>query len=433
MSIKSDKQFEVIIEKLDQLLEENKQLKTLIAQKDDELSLQKEQIEFLTQKLYGTKKETLKNDPNQGNLFNDRLFREPEQTGKFFLPVSSELQAVIDRYRSNSQLMLILCGSSMLFMENQVLGYKSPLYGRRTAQYKIKPFTYLESKDFLTTFNHEDASILFAVTGGVAEYLSFVDSNLSLKDNILNLYFTPRSRLYEEPANLLQQELREPKLYNDILSAIANGATKHNEIATKTGQSSGSLSNYLKSLIELGIVEKRTPAGKKEGRKSIYVIVDGMYRFWHQLVRPNIQAIELRQAEKIYQESVIKGLSDFMGFAFEQMAKEYLEYLIQSDKISFYIKEYGVWWGNNPVERRQEEIDLVAIGDDEIVFGESKWRNQLLDRSVLKDLKNKAKLFSQEKKQYMLFSKSGFSENLLDESKDDITIHLIDLEKMFSI
>jgi len=56
MSIKSDKQFEVIIEKLDQLLEENKQLKTLIAQKDDELSLQKEQIDCLTQKLYGPKK-----------------------------------------------------------------------------------------------------------------------------------------------------------------------------------------------------------------------------------------------------------------------------------------------------------------------------------------------------------------------------------------
>ncbi|SFK49236.1 Transposase [Marinilactibacillus piezotolerans] len=81
MSIKSEKQFEVIIEKLDQLLEENKQLKTLLAQKDDELSLQKEQIEFLTQKLYGSKKETLKDDPNQGNLFNDRLFSEPEQTG----------------------------------------------------------------------------------------------------------------------------------------------------------------------------------------------------------------------------------------------------------------------------------------------------------------------------------------------------------------
>lgn len=254
----------------------------------------------------------------------------------------------------------------MSFMENQVLGYKSPLYGRRTAQYKINPFTYLESKEFLSTFSDEDAAILFAMTGWVAEYLTFVDTNLSLKENIINLYLTPRSRLYEELANLLQQELREPKLYNDILSAIANGSTRHNQIAKKIGKSTGAISNYLKSLIELGIVEKRTPVSEKEGRKSIYVIVDGMYRFWHQLVRPNIQAIELRQAETIYQERVKEVLSNFMGFAFEQMGREYL---IQSNKNPFYIHEYGVWWGNNPCEKRQEEIDLVAIGDNEIIFG----------------------------------------------------------------
>jgi len=347
--------------------------------------------------------------------------------------VSSELQAVIDKYRSSSQLMLILCGSSMSFMENQVLGYKSPLYGRRTAQYKIHPFTYLESKNYLKAFNQEDAAILFATTGGVAEYLSFVDQKLSLKDNIINLYLTPRGRLFEEPANLLQQELREPKIYNDILSAIANGATRNNEIATKTGQSTGALSHYLKSLLELGIVEKRTPVGEKEGRKSIYVIVDGMYRFWHQLVRPNIQAIELRQAEKVYDERVKEELSNFMGFAFEQMAREYLEKLIQSNSLPFLIQEYGVWWGNNPYEKRQEEIDFVALGDQKIILGECKWRNQLLDIQVYKDLVRKSRLFPQEDKYFYLFSKTGFSKQLLDEAKKYPQIYLIDLETMFSL
>ncbi|MBG9988271.1 ATP-binding protein [Aerococcaceae bacterium DSM 111176] len=345
--------------------------------------------------------------------------------------VSSELQAMIDKHRHSSQLMLILCGSSMSFMENQVLGYKSPLYGRRTAQYKIKPFTYIESWAGLKSFDYEQAAVLFAVTGGVAEYLSFVDAQLTLKENIINLYLNPRGRLYEEPANLLQQELREPKIYNDILSAIANGASRNNEIATKIGQSTGALSHYLKSLIELGIVEKWTSVGQKEGRKSIYVIVDGMYRFWHQLVRPNIQAIELRQAERVYEERVKPGLSDFMGFAFEQMAKEYLESIIQTNQIPFYVQEYGSWWGNNPYEQRQEEIDLLAVGDAELILGECKWRNQLLDMSVLKELTAKAKLFPQEKKSYMLFSKSGFSRELLKEAEEQPDIQLIDLEKMF--
>lgn len=345
--------------------------------------------------------------------------------------VSSELQAVIDRFRDRSKLMLILCGSSMSFMENQVLGYKSPLHGRRTAQYKITPFNYLESKEYLHAFNYEDSAVLFAVTGGVAEYLSFVDQKLTLKENIIQLYLTPRSRLFEEPANLLQQELREPKMYNDILSAIANGATRHNEISSKTELTSGALGNYLKSLIELGIIEKRTPVGEKKGRKSLYVIVDGMYRFWHQLVRPNIQAIELRQAEKVYEERVKDGLPDFMGFAFEQMAKEYLERLIQTDKIPFYIEEYGVWWGNNPREKRQEEFDLVAVGSDEIILGECKWRNRLLDMGILEDLKIKATLFPRLDKYFMLFSKSGFSKNLLAEAKNNQNLFLVDLESMY--
>ncbi|MBR0576456.1 ATP-binding protein [Proteiniclasticum sp. BAD-10] len=347
--------------------------------------------------------------------------------------VSSVLQATIDHYRSHSKLMLILCGSSLSFMENQVLGYKSPLYGRRTAQYKIKPFTYWECRQYLSSFSNEDASMFFAITGGVAEYLSFVDPDLSLRSNIINLYLTPSGRLFEEPRNLLQQEMREPKIYNDILSAIAHGSTRNHEIASKIGQTSGALSHYLKALMELGIIEKRTPIGEKTERKSIYVIVDGMYRFWYKFVRPNLQAIELRQGDIVFDERIAENLSEFMGFEFEQMAIQYLESCIQRNEVPFYILEYGNWWGNNPYEKRQEEIDIVALGNNAILFGECKWRNQKLDTKVFDALRSKARLFPQENKQYMLFSKSGFTEDLLKESADQQNVQLIDLEKMYWI
>lgn len=347
--------------------------------------------------------------------------------------VSSELQAVIDRYRSESQLMLILCGSSMSFMENQVLGYKSPLYGRRTAQYKIKPFTYIESQKMLDNFSIEETAILHAVTGGVAEYLSFVESNRSLKENIVRLFLNPSGRLFEEPTDLLKQELREPRVYNDILSAIALGSSRNNEIATKTGHSAGAISPYLRSLIELGIIEKRTPVGEKEGRKSIYVITDGMFRFWHQLVRPNIQTIELRQGERVYEERVLVGLSDFMGFSFEQMAIEYLEAIIKMGTIPFYLQEYGAWWGNNPIEKRQEEIDLVALGDDAVIFGECKWWNQQVGQRVINSLIDKSKLFNENNKHYILFSKSGFTESLIETANNQKQIYLVSLEDMYKL
>ena len=76
----------------------------------------------------------------------------------------------------------------MSFMEYQVLGYKSPLYGRRTAQFKIKPFTYYEAAELLTGFNEEEQAILYGITGGIPDYLTRIRPDLSIKENI-KIYF----------------------------------------------------------------------------------------------------------------------------------------------------------------------------------------------------------------------------------------------------
>jgi AAA+ ATPase superfamily predicted ATPase len=116
--------------------------------------------------------------------------------------VSSVLQAIIDKYHSESKLFLILCGSSMSFMENQVLGYKSPLYGRRTCQYKILPFRYWECAKMLPGFTDEEKITLYGITGGVPEYVSRINSNLPLRENVRELFFDTSGRFFEEPSNL---------------------------------------------------------------------------------------------------------------------------------------------------------------------------------------------------------------------------------------
>lgn len=55
-------------------------------------------------------------------------------------PLATILQRVWDQTLMNSQIMLILCGSYIGMMEETVLGYQAPLYGRRTAQYLLEPF-----------------------------------------------------------------------------------------------------------------------------------------------------------------------------------------------------------------------------------------------------------------------------------------------------
>ena len=149
---------------------------------------------------------------------------------------SSRLQHIIDHKWQNGQLYLILCGSSMSFMEYQVLGYESPLYGRRTAQFKIQSLTYREITAFHPDLSATDQALLYGVTGGFPHYINKLDVEKDLDEALLENLFDASSYLFEEPENLLKQELREPAIYNSVIAAIAGGASRSNEISTKIGQ-----------------------------------------------------------------------------------------------------------------------------------------------------------------------------------------------------
>lgn len=203
-----------------------------------------------------------------------------------YKPISSVLQELIDNtLKTNHNLFIILCGSSMSFMEKQVLGYQSPLYGRRTAQFHIKPFNFYEVASYYKNFSPADIAAVYGITGGIPLYMSFINDKLSLKENIINNFLTPSGYMYEEPNNLLNQELREPAIYNAIIRAVATGSSKISEIASKVGIDNAKASNYIDKLIELGIIEKETPAAApKSSRKTIYGIKDGMFRFWYKFI-----------------------------------------------------------------------------------------------------------------------------------------------------
>lgn len=167
--------------------------------------------------------------------------------------ISSRLQHLIDHVWKDSKLFLILCGSSMSFMEYQVLGYESPLYGRRTAQFKIEPLTYRETAMFYPALSSEEQAMVYGITGGVPHYINKLAVRETLDAALQENLFDRSSYLFEEPENLLKQELREPAVYNSIITAIAEGASRLNEIVTKTGLDSGPCVKYLKVLMDLEI------------------------------------------------------------------------------------------------------------------------------------------------------------------------------------
>ena len=163
--------------------------------------------------------------------------------------ISAMLQHIIDHKWTESKMYLILCGSSMSFMESQVLGKESPLYGRRTGQFKIEPLDYKETAVFHPNLSAEDNSLIYGITGGVPHYINKLDVRDSVDEALLDNFFDRSSYLYEEPGNLLKQELREPAIYNAIIKAIAEGASRMNDIKMKVGEENSVVSKYLKTCL----------------------------------------------------------------------------------------------------------------------------------------------------------------------------------------
>jgi len=347
-----------------------------------------------------------------------------------YRPISSILQAHIDSRLKDSKLFLILCGSSMSFMEKQVLAYKSPLYGRRTAQFKIAPFSFYESLPFFEAFTKTDKAVLYGISGGIPEYLTKIDPSKTVEDNIIDLFLTTSGHLYEEPSNLLKQELREPATYNGIIEAIADGATRLNEIATKCGIESNKSAKYLKSLISLGIVKKEHPVTETSSKKSLYLLDDMMFRFWYRFVFPNMSGIVSGLGRAIYEHDVAENLSSYMGLIFEEICKQYLIEEAKRNALPFFTAKIGRWWGNNPKEKRQEEIDILAYRKDSALFCECKWTNAPVDIDVLTDLEAQSELFQYSEKWFRLFAKNGFTDRLIKKAENRGNIRLIRFDDM---
>lgn len=328
--------------------------------------------------------------------------------------LSSTLQLLIDKNKDTSKLMLILCGSSMSYMEDHVLAYKAPLYGRCTAQMKIQPFSFEETCQYLSGMSDDDKALMYGIVGGTPQYLLQVNSKLSVEDNIKNIYLNPTSFLFEEPINLLKQEVREPAIYTAIITAIATGSSRMSEISSKVGEDTNVCATYLKNLVALGIVRKETPYGEKASRKSIYSIEDHMFRFWYRFVLENNSLIA-RGATDVAYNRIKPYLTDYMGKVFEDICTQYLWKLLLTDRSPVQVSSLGRWWGNDPRTRSQTEIDIMGEQDkDTALFGECKWTNEKVDLGVLETLIERSRLFSYAKAQLYLFSKSGFTKGCID-------------------
>lgn len=278
--------------------------------------------------------------------------------------LASTLQLLIDKYKDTSKLFLILCGSFMSYMEDQVLAYKAPLYGRRTAQFKILPFEFREACAYFRHFSDEDKAMAYGIVGGTPQYLMQIDDRLSVEENI-------------------------------------------------------------KNLVSLGILKKETPYGENSTRKTLYSIEDNMFRFWYRFVPENASIIS-RGAMDLAYVRIKPQLSDYMGAIFEEICKQYLWEELLSGNAAVAFHDLGRWWGTDARTRQQVEIDIMGTADkNTALFGECKWTNAKVDLGVLETLAARGERFPYSNKHYYLFAKTDFTKSCVERAEEMGNVTLV--------
>ena len=354
----------------------------------------------------------------------------------------SILQNAWDEVLKDKKVMLILSGSLIGMMQKHALSYDSPLYGRRTSQMRLAPLLFTDIYA-VQSLSFTESVEQYAVTGGVPKYLEFFEDGRELTEQIKDAVLSKNGFLYEEPFFLLKSESMTAVNYFSIIKAIADGNHKIGKIAGVLGIESSKLTPYLSTLSDLGFVEKRTPVTEKnpeKSRKGLYFIADNFIRFWFKYVYPYKGELELDNMQIVLEEMKKDFETKFVAFAYEDICKDIFANLCKRGVIDFVPSRIGAYWLNDYTG--DTEIDVMAVDNQNkrIFAGECKYHRNPVDASVYYALKEKVLDAGEIRKSYPVydviygvFSKSGFTQRMLDAARETSNLVLVNEDNVIDV
>jgi AAA+ ATPase superfamily predicted ATPase len=316
--------------------------------------------------------------------------------------IPSILQDYWDTKLKETNIFLILCGSSISMMESKVMGYKSPLYGRRTGQLLLKQIRFIHTLEYIKNF--ERAVEFYSVFGGTPAYIMETNPEKDIFTNIENNILREDSFLYRDVEFVLRQELTEPRYYFSILLSIAKGNHRIGLIANDTGLSISIVNKYLSVLNDLQLVYRRVPVTESyKSRKGMHFLADNLFDFWFRFVYPDMEEIEKGKGAMVVQ-GIKPQFNQYVGKHFENIVQDILEVLNERELLPFRFTKIGKWW------HKEKEIDVVALNEKnkDVIFCECKWRDNVNAPEIIRNLREKAGFVpvGSEKEYYMVFAKS---------------------------
>ena len=355
------------------------------------------------------------------------ILDEFQYLGKSDPAFPSVFQKIWDTFLKQQSVMVILCGSLISMMESQTLSYSSPLYGRRTGQLRLRQIPFSHYGQFFPEKSHKDLIEYYAITGGVPKYIELFHDTGDIYTAIQHSILSKSSFLFDEPNFLLQREVSEIGSYFSIMKAIAAGNQKLGKIAGVLEVKQTGLSKYLKTLVDLDLLEREVPVTEENPEKSkrgLYRIKDNFMLFWFRFVYPNMGLIESGNEQAAMNRIRANLVDNHISYIYEDVCKEKMWQLAAAGQWDFLFDKVGRWWNGNT------EIDLIALDSQgaNIIFGECKYWEGPVGVNVLNSLMEKAKEVEWKrngrKEYFVLFSISGFTEELekLAASRKDILL-----------
>lgn len=328
----------------------------------------------------------------------------------------SIFQRIWDTMLCHANVMVILCGSLVSMMMSQTLNYDAPLYGRRTAQIKLRPIKFSHYREFFDDAPSEEELIQrYSITGGVPKYVEMFRQSHDLQEAIRDSVLDPSGYLFDEPNFLLQKEVTDIGSYFSILRTIAAGHHKPSKISALIQQKQTNLPRYLNVLMELDLLEREVPvteANPDKSKKGLYLIKDNFIKFWFQFVYPNRSYIEMGHSDVVMNRLEKNFIDCHVSFVYESICREKLWELSATGKLPCLLEKVGRWWNNS------HEIDVVGLSESDrlLVLGECKYWTGPIGLNILAQLEHKAAFVDWHKEKrntiYILFSINGFSDEL---------------------
>jgi AAA+ ATPase superfamily predicted ATPase len=338
-----------------------------------------------------------------------------------------EVSKVIYR-DTHPQMMLVLMGNNAAWIENNMVDKLGSQASNITGFLKIKPYSFQEMRKRFANMSDQDVVCSYAVFGGKANLWAYFDENKTFKQNVCEKFLDVINSVLLRMTNAtLEENLRETAVYNTILYGLANGQNKLNDIHHATGFSRAKIMVYLKSLIELGMVEKVysfATTGHENVQKGVYRIIDPLADFYFRFLYQNTSQMVRMKPDEFYDMYISEGLSDFVNNSFKLVCKEYVMKLSEYNRLPFEIEEEGEWVG------KMGTLDIVAQSETgDTLVGICEWSKKM-DLDSLEFVRTCSKRARISPDYYYLFSAVGFDDALVSIAQDSSSIKLISLDDL---